>query len=86
LPEGRSIGIPHWSNDGKKIAFTRYLDDRVDLWTADAATGKVQPIPGAQLNDLLSREIIWLRDNRHILATLVPHARGPAPAKPRAPI
>ena len=86
LPEGRSIGIPHWSNDGKKIAFTRYLDDRVELWTADAATGKVQPIPGAQPNDVLSREIIWLRDNRHILATLVPHARGPAPAKPRAPI
>jgi dipeptidyl aminopeptidase/acylaminoacyl peptidase len=86
LPECKSIGIPRWSHDGKKIAFTRFVDDRVELWTADAATGKVQPIPGAQPNDVLFREIIWLSDNRHILTTLVPHARGPAPAKPRAPI
>ena len=86
LPEGKSIGIPKWSHDGKKIAFARYRDDQVELWMADAATGKIQPVPGAQLNDVLSHGIIWLHDNRHILATLVPQARGPAPAKPRAPI
>jgi len=86
LPEGISIGVPRWSHDGKKIAFRRYLDNKVELWIADAATGKALPIPGAQANEVLSHEIIWLRDNRHILTTLVPQARGPAPAKPRAPI
>jgi len=86
LPEGSSIDSPSWSRDGKKIAFARDLDNKVELWTADAATGQVKPIPGAQLNDVLSNDIIWLRDNRHILALLAPEGRGPAPAKPRAPI
>jgi dipeptidyl aminopeptidase/acylaminoacyl peptidase len=86
LPQGSSIDAPRWSHDGKKIAFARDRDNQVELWTADAAAGQAKPIPGVQLNDVLSKEIIWLRDNRHILTLLVPEGRGPAPAKPRAPI
>jgi dipeptidyl aminopeptidase/acylaminoacyl peptidase len=86
LPEGASIALPNWSHDGKKIAFSRDLDNQVQLWTAEAATGKVKAIPGVQLNDVLSREILWLRDNRHILAVLVPEGRGPAPSAPKAPL
>jgi dipeptidyl aminopeptidase/acylaminoacyl peptidase len=86
LPEGASVHGPRWSNDGKKIAFARDLDDRVELWIADAATGQAKPIAGARLNDVLVRGITWLRDNRHLLATLVPEGRGPAPQEPRAPI
>jgi dipeptidyl aminopeptidase/acylaminoacyl peptidase len=96
LPEGSSIDSPSWSHDGKKIAFARDVDDKVELWIADASTGQVKPIPGARVNDVLSNGIIWLRglsndiiwlqDNRHILILLVPEGRGPAPALPRAPI
>jgi dipeptidyl aminopeptidase/acylaminoacyl peptidase len=86
LPEGASIHSPSWSHDGKKIAFARDMDNKVELWTADALTGQVKPIPGAQLNDVLSNDIIWLHDNRHILALLVPEGRGPAPALPRTPV
>ena len=89
LPEGTSIDenrAPSWSHDGKKIAFGRDLDNSVELWTADAATGQAKPIPGARLNDVLSSDITWLHDNRHVLALLVPEGRGPAPALPRAPI
>ena len=77
LPDGASIDSPSWSHDGKRIAFSRDLDDQVQLWTADAATGKVKAIPGVQLNDVLFRDITWLRDNRHIIALLVPEGRGP---------
>ncbi len=39
-----------------------------------------------RLNDVLESKLVWLRDNRHILAVLVPEGRGPAPAAPKAPI
>ncbi len=86
LPQGASIQRPEWSYDGKKIAFARDVDDGVELWVADAATGQARPIAGARLNDVLGNPITWLSDNRHILAVLVPEGRGPAPAAPRAPI
>ena len=72
LPAGASIERPHWSNDGKKIAFARDIDDRVELWIADAVTGQVKPIAGALLNDVLEDKITWQGDNRHVLAVLVP--------------
>ena len=83
LPEKASIGMPSWSHDGRKFAFSRDLDDSVQLWTADAVTGKAKAIAGVRLNDVLESKLVWLRDNRHILAVLVPEGRGPAPAAPR---
>ncbi len=86
IPEKASISLPSWSHDGKKIAFSRDLDDSVELWTADVATGKAKAISGVRLNDVLEVKLVWLGDNRHILAVLVPEGRGPAPAAPKAPI
>ena len=85
LPPGSSVHRPEWSNDGKKIAFARDVEDGIELWIADAGTGQSKPIAGARLNDLLGNPITWMSDNRHILAVLVPEGRGPAPAAPRAP-
>ena len=86
LPQGARIHTPEWSYDGKKIAFARDVENGVELWVADAATGQSRPIEGARLNDVLGNPVTWLSDNRHILAILVPEGRGPAPAAPRAPI
>jgi dipeptidyl aminopeptidase/acylaminoacyl peptidase len=86
LPEGASIHAPVWSHDGKKIAFARDLENGVELWIADAASGRAKPMPDARQNDVLADTITWLSDNRHILAVLVPENRGPAPAAPKAPI
>jgi dipeptidyl aminopeptidase/acylaminoacyl peptidase len=85
LPPGASIHGPTWSHDGKKIAFARDLEDGVELWVADAATGRAKPIAGVRLNDVLAGGIHWQSDNRHLLVVLVPEQRGPAPAAPRAP-
>ncbi len=67
LPAGSSIHPPIWSHDGKKMAFSRDRDDGVELWVADVATGEAKPIPKVRLNDVLSRSIRWLSNNRHIL-------------------
>ena len=42
LPPGASIHRPEWSYDGKKIAFARDVDDGVELWIADVATGQAR--------------------------------------------
>ena len=46
IPAGSSIQSLKWSHDGKKIAFSRDLDDGVELWVADAVTGRARPIAG----------------------------------------
>ena len=99
LPPGASVQWPIWSNDGKRIAFLLDGQDGVELWVADAATGRARPIAGVRINDVLAESSMyavlrgddsgapyaWLSDNRHLLARLVPRGRGPAPAAPRAP-
>jgi dipeptidyl aminopeptidase/acylaminoacyl peptidase len=86
LPSGSFIESPVWSHDGRKLAFRRDLADGVELWIADAATGRTRPIAGVRVNDVLSRSIAWLRNNRHILVVLVPEGRGQAPAARKAPL
>jgi dipeptidyl aminopeptidase/acylaminoacyl peptidase len=86
LPEEASFHSPRWSYDGKAIALIRDLEDGLELWVADAATGRARPIPGTRLNDVLGDPITWLSDNRHILAVVEPEGRGPAPAAPRVPV
>ena len=66
LPQGASIHRPEWSYDGKKIAFARDVDDGVELWVADAATGQSRPIAGARLNDVLGdRDHLAVRQSPH---------------------
>ncbi len=86
VPAGSFIEIPVWSHDGKKLAFTRDLEDGVELWIADVASGEARPIPKVRVNDVLSRSITWSSDNRHILVVLVPEGRGQVPPAPNAPL
>ena len=85
LPDGSKIGMPVWSHDGKRIAFTRDVADGVELWIADAATGKAAALGSVRVNDVLGTPFSWMRDNRRLLATLVPAGRGAPPAAPAVP-
>jgi dipeptidyl aminopeptidase/acylaminoacyl peptidase len=58
LPEGSSVGVPVWSPDGRRIAFTRDLDDGVELWVADAATAAARVLPGIRVNDVLTPSFV----------------------------
>ncbi|MCI0561102.1 MAG: hypothetical protein MN733_21665, partial [Nitrososphaera sp.] len=85
IPAGAIISVPSWSNDGKKIAFTRDLEDGVELWVADATTGEAKSIGTLRVNDVLGSPIQWMNDNIHLLVKAVPEGRGKAPEAPKAP-
>ena len=85
LPAGVRIGATMWSPDGSKLAFTRTLDDRVELWAADVATGAARMVVDAQLNAVGSSPCKWLADNVTMLCAFVPDNRGAAPEAPRVP-
>jgi dipeptidyl aminopeptidase/acylaminoacyl peptidase len=85
LPEGARIGMPVWSNDGKRFAFTRDVAGGVELWTCDPATGKASPVSSVRLNDVLGRPFAWMSDNKRLLVRLVPPGRGVPPQAPAVP-
>jgi dipeptidyl aminopeptidase/acylaminoacyl peptidase len=86
LPPEARIGLPSWPHDGNKLAFTRDVTDGVELWVADAATGKARTIEGIRVSDVLTSPFEWMSDNTHLLAQLVPAGRSKVPEAPRVPI
>lgn len=100
LPEEARIGLPVWSPDGTRLAFTRDREDGVELWLADTATGDARPVPDVLVCDVLCSPTMldpiggaavadppftWSRDGRFLLVRAVPPGRGPAPAAPLVP-
>ena len=85
-PDDLRIGAPVWSNDGRHIAFRHDLDDGVELWVADAATGEAKPIPDIRLNDLFGGTFTWMSDNRHLLVQMIPPGQGSPPKAPSVPL
>ena len=86
LPENARIGFPSWSNDGSKLAFTRDVEDGVELWVADASTGKANAVGSFRVNDVLGSPHQWMNDNVTLLVRMVPHGTRTAPAMPRVPV
>jgi dipeptidyl aminopeptidase/acylaminoacyl peptidase len=82
LPPNSTIGIPVWSHDGKKIAFTRDVKDGVELWTADPLKGTASVINGIRINDVLDSPFEWLKDNVTLLTRGIDEERGAPPEEP----
>lgn len=85
LPKG-CAGNPVWAADGKQFAFTNATANSVDLWIADAQTGAVRQIPGAQVNPMLDNEFEWMPDQKTLLVKLVPQGMGEPPAESLTPV
>ena len=86
LPASSKTGRPQWSNDGKKLAFTRDVENGVELWIADAVTGKAKALPGVRVNDVLGIPFDWMADNISLLVRLVPGRIHKAPDQPKVPL
>jgi len=86
LPEGAKFGFPYWSYDGKWAAFTRYLDNGIELWALELKTGKAKALTKAVINATLGRGFQWLPDNHHILFHTILENRGSPPKKPDVPV
>ena len=85
LPSGARIGLPVWAHDGKRFAFTRHTNAGIELWVADAQSGRAAALEGVRLNDVLGRPFQWLKDSATLLVRMVPAGHGAAPAPPGAP-
>lgn len=86
LPAGAKLGFPRWSFDGKWIAFTRYLENGVELWVTDRNTGKAKALTGPVINASVGSGFTWLPDNQHLLVHTIVENRGAPPEKPAVPI
>jgi dipeptidyl aminopeptidase/acylaminoacyl peptidase len=88
LPAGAHAGAPSWSADGRRFVFTNTTPTGIELWTGDAATGRVARLRGVAVNAVYGDPVQWMPDGRTLLVQLVPSARpklAPAPNVPTGP-
>jgi dipeptidyl aminopeptidase/acylaminoacyl peptidase len=86
LPPQANVSSIHFSPDGSQLSFLNHKDDRIELWIADAATGKARMISGTdRVNATTGDPCDWLRDNKTLICQFVPMGRGPAPVEAAVP-
>ena len=93
LPESFIVSQPFWSPDGRRIAFTHATNSAIELWVADADTGKARAVAGLRLNAALSTPspfnasapCEWMPDSRNLICRTIPAGRGAPPKEPPVP-
>jgi dipeptidyl aminopeptidase/acylaminoacyl peptidase len=85
LPASAKLGPPQWSPDGKMFAVTNSTATGIELWIGDAATGKLTPLKGAQINAVYGDPVQWMPDAHTLLVQLVDKQRGAPPVAPKVP-
>ncbi|MGZ7046399.1 MAG: TolB family protein [Candidatus Aminicenantales bacterium] len=84
LPDGVKFSGISWAPDGRTIAFNRYVENGIELWSIDVAAGTAKALTGPVVNAVTGGGG-WMPDGKSLLVTLVPDGRGPAPEAPRVP-
>src|SRR5215813_3480154 len=86
VPPQANLSNLHFSPDGTHLSFLNTKANGIELWIADTATGRARMITGTdRLNATTGDPCDWLRDNKTLACTMVPAARGAAPAPPDVP-
>lgn len=85
LPAGARITRPAWSPDGKHLAFTLDGAEGLELWVADASTGKARRLGSVRLNDVLGSAFTWMPGSGALLVREVPPDHPPPPQRPSVP-
>lgn len=93
LPTGFYVSQPFWSPEGHTIAFTHATDSGIELWLADARTGKASAVKGVRLNGAFSavgfseehRPCQWMAGGQSLLCQTIPAGRGATPLPPAVP-
>jgi dipeptidyl aminopeptidase/acylaminoacyl peptidase len=88
LPAGAHASAPEWSADGRRFAFTVTTPNGIELWTGDAATGRVSKVRGVAVDSIYGDALQWMPDGRTLLVQTVPAARpklAPQPTVPSGP-
>jgi dipeptidyl aminopeptidase/acylaminoacyl peptidase len=88
LPTGAQAGLPVWSADGRRFAFTNTTPSGIELWAGDPATARVWKLKGITVGAVYGTPVQWMPDNKTLLVQTVPSKRGTPPAEetvPKAP-
>jgi len=85
LPDDVQLSNVRWSPDGQRLALSRWVKDGVELWVADASTGKSSRVGKHQLSTVLGSGVSWMPGSQSLLVQLVPEGHGQPPARPTVP-
>lgn len=84
-PEAR-LAYPRWSPDGTLLAFVNATRSGLELWVAEAATGKARRLTAPDLNAAFGNEpFAWMPDSRSLVVARVPAGRGQPPVASAIP-
>src|SRR5207244_759666 len=87
VPPQPNISNVRFSSDGARLSFLNTKDNGIELWVADAATGRAKMVSGTErLNATTGDPCDWLHDNATVICELVPAGRGPTPLEPTVPV
>ncbi|HET9532712.1 MAG TPA: prolyl oligopeptidase family serine peptidase [Blastocatellia bacterium] len=86
VPASPRLAYITWSPDAKRIAFVQRLDDGLELWIADPATGKSHRVANLSLNATTGSPYRWLPDNSGLICLTVPKGRGAEPKPSDVPV
>ncbi|NNF38816.1 MAG: S9 family peptidase, partial [Gemmatimonadetes bacterium] len=86
VPDAPRIADVRWSPDGAHVAFSLRMDEHIELWVADAASGEARKLMDPALNAAyFGSPFGWVSDGQSLLARTIPADRGPAPAEAAVP-
>jgi dipeptidyl aminopeptidase/acylaminoacyl peptidase len=85
LPPGARAGMPVWSADGRRFAFTNTTDAGTELWAGEVAGARAWRLKGVAVNAVYGQAVQWMPDNRTLLVQTVPSKRGAPPAVETVP-
>jgi len=84
LPDSPRLGSPVWSDDGKKIAFTRTAESAAELWVCDINSMTAVKV-AENLNGVFGYITEWLPAGSGIIFAVTDPARGTMPVKNNVP-
>jgi len=79
LPTNPRLENMRWSPDGEWISFTNTVENGIELWVAEVASGQAKRLVADRLNLTMYAPPTWLSDSRTLVCTLVPEGRGAEP-------
>jgi dipeptidyl aminopeptidase/acylaminoacyl peptidase len=86
LPERARPSLSRWSPDGRHFAFLNTVENGIELWIGETATGRTRRLVEARINAAYGEPFQWMPDARTLLVQLVPEGRGRPPEPPVIPV
>jgi len=86
LPERARPSLPRWSPDGRHFAFLNTVENGIELWIGETATGRTRRLVEARINAAYGEPFQWMPDARTLLVQLIPEGRGRPPEPSAIPV